>query len=574
MHGGEQVEMCLGADGGTDPASEARLRLEMDRRMAETPAMLHSIDETGLILSVSDAWLAKLGYTRDEALGRPSTEFLTAESRELAIREVLPQFFRDGRMENIQYRMLKKSGEVVDVLISAVLTDDPFGKGRVSLAVVTDITQLVETKRRLAESEARYRSIVEDQAEFVSLATPEGELCYVNEAYASLHGRRAEDMLGRRLLDLVSDEERVLVAERIARVCAEGGVIASENRSLLPNGQLRWTAWTNRAILDSGGRVTFIHSVGRDIQDRIDAENKLRASEARYRFLAEHSADMILLVDRDGNRIYVSPASRKLLGFEPEEALAIRLQDAIHPDDAAHVLPVLSANPSDTLLTYRMRRKDGGYVWVETTGKTVEVEGGERQRLIIVRDVSARKLAEYQLAEAHSRLEVLSSQDSLTGLANRRILDETLDSVCRRAERSVALILLDVDRFKLFNDRYGHPAGDDCLRRIAGAIEKSIRRPGDVAARYGGEEFAVVLPGADEAGAMTVAANIQRAVRDLDIEHGDSEWGIVTVSVGVAAVMPGAQGEAVRLLLREADRALYLAKNGGRNAVAPASRAR
>jgi diguanylate cyclase (GGDEF)-like protein/PAS domain S-box-containing protein len=434
-------------DAEMERAFESRLRDEIDRRMAATPAMLHSIDQAGLVVSVSDAWLAKLGYRRDEVLGRPSTDFLTKESRLRALNEVLPAFFQVGRCESVHYQMVKKCGGAIDVLASAVLADDPSGSGKVSLAVITDITTLLEAKRLLIES------------------------------------------------------------------------------------------------------------------------------EARYRFLAENSSDMILLVDQRGHRIYASPASRKLLGFDPHEVVSQKLQDAIHPDDAPRVLAVLSGSPGDTLLSYRMRRKDGSYVWVETTGKTVEIAGGERQRLIIVRDISTRKAVEDQLAEAHARLKVLSNQDGLTELANRRAFDETLTREHGRAEReerAIALIMIDVDRFKLFNDRYGHPAGDECLRRIAKAITASVRRPGDVAARYGGEEFAVVLPNTDEAGAMTVATNIQRAVRELEIEHGESEWGIATVSVGVAAVLPSTPVGALDVLLRDADRALYLAKDRGRNATAAA----
>ena len=133
---------------------EAHLRAEIDLRMAVTPAMLHSINAAGLLVSVSDAWLEKLGYSREEVIGRPSADFLTAESRARAITEVLPEFFRVGRCENIHYQMVKKCGGVIDVLVSAVLADDPGGKGRVSLAVITDITALLETKRLLHESDA------------------------------------------------------------------------------------------------------------------------------------------------------------------------------------------------------------------------------------------------------------------------------------------------------------------------------------------------------------------------------------------------------------------------------------
>lgn len=572
-----QGHATCGARRNPDPQKidfESRLRAQVEQRMAATPAMLHCIDEAGLLVFVSDAWLDKLGYRREEALGRPATDFMTEDSRRRALRELIPEFFRMGRCDNHQFQMVKRNGDVIEVLLSAVVVDDGAGRGRLSLSVITDITALVEAKRFLDASEARYRGLVEDQSELVSLSTPQGELRYVNAAYATFLGRRPEDMVGRSLFDFIPQDERAHVAEHLARVCARRAKVECENRVIQPDGNTRWFAWTNRALTDPEGPIAVIHSVGRDIQDRVEAERRLKASEARYRFLAENSTDMILLVDANGNRIYASPASRKLLGFEPEETVGLRLQDSIHPDDAPRVLPVLADRPGETLLTYRMRRKNGSYVWVETTGKTVDIAGGERQRLIIVRDVSARKAVEDRLAEANAKLALLSSQDGLTGLANRRIFDETLARECRRAARAetaIALIMIDVDRFKGFNDLNGHPAGDKCLRCIAGAIAESVRRPADVAARYGGEEFAVVLPGTDEAGAMTVAANIQRAVQHLQIKHGSSEWGIATVSIGVAAARPTAAEYAPDLLLRDADRALYAAKNDGRNAVRPAS---
>jgi diguanylate cyclase (GGDEF)-like protein len=131
--------------------------------------------------------------------------------------------------------------------------------------------------------------------------------------------------------------------------------------------------------------------------------------------------------------------------------------------------------------------------------------------------------------------------------------------------------MIDVDFFKPFNDRYGHPAGDDCLRRISAAIRNTIRRPGDRAARYGGEEFAVLLANADEAGAAVVAERIRHAVLRLEIPHEASPNRNVTVSLGLASVEAQAAGEGPERLLREADAALYRAKRSGRNAIARAS---
>ena len=129
--------------------------------------------------------------------------------------------------------------------------------------------------------------------------------------------------------------------------------------------------------------------------------------------------------------------------------------------------------------------------------------------------------------------------------------------------------MIDVDRFKVYNDRYGHPAGDDCLRQIAAAIAETARRPGDVAARYGGEEFAVLLPDTDETGAEVTTAHILQAVCGLKIRHEGN--GLVTISAGVASLVPAESNGRHQSLIESADRALYCAKDSGRNTVIRAS---
>ncbi len=157
--------------------------------------------------------------------------------------------------------------------------------------------------------------------------------------------------------------------------------------------------------------------------------------------------------------------------------------------------------------------------------------------------------------------------DGLTGVANRRCFDERLQTEWRRAARdgsALALLMLDVDHFKRFNDRYGHQAGDDCLRRVACAIKGGLLRPGDLVARYGGEEFACILPGTDFEGALAVGAGIEHIVRGLRIEHADSDVSdTVTVSIGVATSLPDRDADPARLLAL-ADAQLYRAKHSGR----------
>jgi diguanylate cyclase (GGDEF)-like protein len=179
-----------------------------------------------------------------------------------------------------------------------------------------------------------------------------------------------------------------------------------------------------------------------------------------------------------------------------------------------------------------------------------------------------------QLEDKNRLLERLSALDTLTGIANRRRFDDVLRQEWKRAARdgrSLALLFCDIDHFKLFNDTYGHQAGDDCLVRVAQAMEDTLNRPADLAARYGGEEFVGLLADTDEEGAHLLAERVRARVAELEIEHVESEAsGVLTVSLGAASRVPGA---AMRPedLVNEADRALYAAKQRGRNRVVLAS---
>jgi len=165
-------------------------------------------------------------------------------------------------------------------------------------------------------------------------------------------------------------------------------------------------------------------------------------------------------------------------------------------------------------------------------------------------------------------LRTIGLTDGMTDIANRRRFDETLEKQwrsCERNQRPLSLIILDVDFFKPYNDRYGHLMGDQCLKTIARALEENIRRPTDLVARYGGEEFACILPTTDSVGALNRAHELLKAVRDLKIEHTASEIAAeVTISAGVATLIPK-RSNSMLDLIDLADRALYLAKESGRN---------
>ncbi|MGE8466740.1 MAG: diguanylate cyclase domain-containing protein [Pseudomonas putida] len=187
---------------------------------------------------------------------------------------------------------------------------------------------------------------------------------------------------------------------------------------------------------------------------------------------------------------------------------------------------------------------------------------------VVLRQLRERIVIERALHQAHQTLKSLALTDSLTGLGNRRRLDAVFDAEIRRARRQgypVALVMLDLDYFKAYNDRYGHLAGDQCLRRFAELLQQALRRPADLAVRYGGEEFTLLLPDTDGPGAELVVQEIQQMLRRHMIEHGGSPLGRVSFSAGIAIGDLARETVTPERLMAAADGALYQAKRQGRD---------
>jgi len=181
----------------------------------------------------------------------------------------------------------------------------------------------------------------------------------------------------------------------------------------------------------------------------------------------------------------------------------------------------------------------------------------------------ALRASQQSLAEANIELQRLAALDPLTGIGNRRRFDQALAAEWLRAQRDqrpLSLLICDVDCFKAYNDTYGHPAGDLCLKKAAAVLTENLKRPADLSARYGGEEFAILLPDTALDGALAVAEACRSHLEALAIEHGDAAAGVVTMSIGVATLVPALDTGAEQLVAA-ADQAMYEAKNGGRNRV-------
>jgi diguanylate cyclase (GGDEF)-like protein/PAS domain S-box-containing protein len=310
------------------------------------------------------------------------------------------------------------------------------------------------------------------------------------------------------------------------------------------------------------------------IAERERLQIELTASETLFRLLAEASNDVIVLTNLSGKRRYISPAVITVLGWQPEELTGHTYHQIVHPEDIVAVEAMMErcreGGPAETLI-YRCRKKDASYAWMEASMRLYHDDSTNEPIgfVNVVRDVSNRKAAEDELTDAFRLVENLAMVDGLTGIANRRQFDETMDREWRRAMRDgslLSLLMIDVDHFKLYNDIYGHVLGDACLRQIAVAAQGVIHRSSDLFARYGGEEFAVVLPNTDRNGAQLVAEQIRRAVEMCGLPHSGNPHGVVTVSIGCATQTLDHDSE-VTSLVEAADQAMYQAKSAGRNRV-------
>lgn len=185
-------------------------------------------------------------------------------------------------------------------------------------------------------------------------------------------------------------------------------------------------------------------------------------------------------------------------------------------------------------------------------------------------DITGIKQSELSLKNLAEHMKGLAETDALTGLSNRRSFDESLQreyEAAKQSGRPLSLLLIDVDRFKAFNDRYGHLDGDVCLKSVASAISAAARRSGDISARFGGEEFAVLLPDTDGQTATAIAEKIRKAISDVGMPHEGSEFGIVTASLGATVFTSESRIKNPAELVARADLALYQAKDAGRDRV-------
>jgi len=440
------------------------------------------------------------------------------------------------------------------------------------LAIVEDLR-----RRETARANTMFRGIIDALPEPLNAKDLEGRFIAANPATAELmQAGLPAALLGRTDYDFYPREIAQAFRKDEERILATGTPMVIEQHVARKDGFSGWLSTLKAPLRDASGNIIGLLTHNRDISDRKRLEAEHAVSEQRLADALSDMADGLVMFDAEDRLVLCNERYRELFPRTarlrvPGTPFRDILRASISAGEQAGVAPGAVEEwieqtcaslhvPGATLIEL------GDGRWLHTRVRPT-ADGGS---LSVLTDVTAARVAEQKLSELNRQLETLARVDGLTGLMNRRAFDESLATEFRQSMRNgtpLSLLLIDVDHFKAFNDAYGHPAGDACLKTVADVLARSIRRPLDRCARYGGEEFAVILPETPIEGALRVAGAIQDGLGAAAIPHAGSDTGIVTISIGVAIHAGGSSGAAVNDLIGSADAALYEAKAAGRNRV-------
>ena len=424
------------------------------------------------------------------------------------------------------------------------------------------------SREELRQSEERFRSLVQNASDLITIVDADGILQYASPSVERLMGYGQDEWRGKSLIEMLHPDDVGRGAASLAAVIAEPGVHPPTTlRVRHADGSWRYIETTANNLLDIPSVRGVVHN-SHDVTERWLAEAALRQSEERFRSLVQHASDMITVIDADTTVRYQSPSVARVLGRTPEDIVGTKLSTLVHPDDVGSMLAVLSDVVSKgdgvAVAEARMLHSDGSWRSLEFIGTDQRQNPAIGGMVLNIRDVTERKSLERQL-----RYQAL--HDPLTKLANRTRFADRLEHALIRAARTgqmVAVLFMDLDNFKAVNDSLGHAAGDLLLTTVAERVQGCLR-PGDTVARLGGDEFAILIEDVAAVDDATTVTTRIFAALDAPFELEGKEL-LVRASVGVAigghTARPG-QGEQAAdadALLRDADLAMYVAKSKGK----------
>ena len=537
------------------------------RVFAQTPIPTCLIGLDRRLLHANDAMCQLLGRDRDELIGHGFHKFTLAEDLEVDLPLIEQTLAGERDSYETDKRYVGRDGSVILARLFVSLLRDEEGNPESFIAQGVDRTAAQRLREELSEDKSQMQAILDNTPMAIYLRDLDERWLAVNTETARAAGKEPEEMLGKTLADVYPAELVEAVRSAEAEVLASGEARDFDNTAVdARTGEVHhW--WTHRfPIRDEHGEIVALGGVTADVTERERTQRELASSRALFEAAFEHGtvAKIVsrLLPDGTTEIQRCNEMVTCLLGWDERQLLGRPGTVLLDPEDTDVRDKMLAelTSTGQSAGELRMMHRSGYPVWVLVA--TALVDLGDEQLLVMqAQDITERRSAE-------KRLQHMADHDSLTGLLNRRRLDEELSREIARARRhqhDSCLLLLDLDGFKDVNDTLGHGAGDELLQRIADALTDALREE-DVVARMGGDEFAVILPNTGHEGGLTVAEKLVGVVR----YHGISAVGRVSRSVSASigmTVIEGASAPSEHTLMAEADAAMYEAKHGGKSQV-------
>ncbi len=517
------------------------------------------IVQNGKFRYINPLFVQLTGYSESELLGKYSLDLVYPDDREEVRRKAIDSL-KGGSTLPYEYRFAKKNGEIIWVL-EKVTSIEYKGK-RAAVGSFLNITEMKRAEEALAQSQALYRSVVETGGAGILIGEPTGHITFVNDTFCKMLGYSQEELVGKHFTVFIHPDDSQMVMEKFA----EGLLFPNrdyhlEFRAIHKDGRTIWIYPSVSPILHEGS-LTSGMAICFDITERRTLEEALQKSEERYRTILEEIQDNYFETDLDGNFIFVNDSMSRSLGYPKEKLIGMNYRTFAVKEDAEVVYRdfnrVFRTGETSKGLAYKFIDRYGNVGYNELSVSAIKDNSGKVIAFRgIARDVTERKRMERELND-------IASHDFLTGLPNRMLLNDRLNVALAAAKRNkskLVVMMLDLDRFKVVNDTYGHSIGDTVLR-IAGERLVSLVRKSDTVARVGGDEFLVLLPKIGRVeDCVKVARKILEAFRK---PFAVNSYKIpVTTSVGFA-VYPE-DGEDSEALLKNADIAMYWVKEQGRD---------
>ncbi len=500
-----------------------------------------------------------LGYEPAELVGKHYTALIHPE--DLArVRQTVAEAADQTPISGYQNRCITRDGSVV----WGEWNGTPLPEEGAWYCLTRDISERKRSEAALRQSEARHRAVVDTASDAIITMTADGMISSFNKGAERIFGYQAEAMVGRPMTSLMPERYRSAHSAGLQRYMRSGKGRVVGHTLELEAARADGTVFPIELTVTevAGVEECFFTGVIRDITERKRAQVTLRQSEERWRSLVQNSSDVVAVLGPDGVTRYVSDSIQRILGYNPEDQVATGVFDSaiLHPDDAfqlrAALQDLLLTPGADATLEFRLWHADGSWRYVEAIARNLIEDPSVGGVVVNYRDITERKAFEEQLRRQ-------AFHDPLTGLPNRALFADRLEHALARTTRRrqlVAVLYLDLDRFKFANDSLGHDVGDQILIEVGSRLH-GVLRSEDTAARLGGDEFVVLIEEIeDRIQVMNLADRICCVLNEpfLISDHEVS----VTASIGIAFAS-STEATAVDLL-RAADVAMYQAKNSGK----------